>query len=140
MPAGPSCSTSICGAPNVAAGVRYPFAPVGTTMPNGMKIERRKIRGRISNGMLCSARELGLGADHEGILALSTDAAPGTPLLEALPLGDVRLVVDVMPNRPDLLSHQGLAREIAAATGRPVARAGSPRWRPGRRAHTPAHR
>ncbi len=115
---GPELLDVICGAPNVAAGVRYPFAAVGTTMPNGVKIERRKIRGQISNGMLCSARELGLGADHEGILPLSTDAAPGTPLLEALPLGDVRLVVDVMPNRPDLLSHQGLAREIAAATGR----------------------
>ncbi len=110
----------ICGAPNVTAGERYPFAPVGTTMPNGMKIERRKIRGQVSNGMLCSARELGLGADHEGIFALSTNAAPGTPLLEALAVGDVRLVVDVMPNRPDLLSHLGLAREIAAATGRPL--------------------
>ncbi len=110
----------ICGAPNVTAGERYPFAPVGTTMPNGMKIERRKIRGQVSSGMLCSARELGLGTDHEGIFALSTDAAPGTPLLEALAVGDVRLVVDVMPNRPDLLSHLGLAREIAAATGRPL--------------------
>jgi phenylalanyl-tRNA synthetase beta chain len=116
----------ICGAPNVAAGVRYPFAPVGTTMPNGMKIERRKIRGQLSNGMLCSARELGLGTDHDGVLALSTEAAPGTPLLEAVPLGDVRLVVDVMPNRPDLLSHQGLAREIAAATQRPLREAALP--------------
>jgi phenylalanyl-tRNA synthetase beta chain len=85
-----------------------------------MTIERRKIRGQLSNGMLCSARELGLGTDHDGILALSIDAPPGTPLLEALPVGDVRLVIDVMPNRPDLLSHHGVAREIAAATGRPL--------------------
>jgi phenylalanyl-tRNA synthetase beta chain len=110
----------ICGAPNVEVGVRYPFAPVGTTMPGGMKIERRKIRGRVSNGMLCSARELGLGTDHEGILPLDTTAAPGTPLLDAVALGDVRLVIDVLPNRPDLLSHRGLAREIAAAVGRPL--------------------
>jgi len=83
-------------------------------------IEKRKIRGFTSNGMLCSARELGLGEDHEGILALETEAAPGTPLLDVLPAGDVRLVVDVMPNRPDLLSHRGVAREIAALTDTPL--------------------
>src|ERR1700722_7856493 len=110
----------ICGAPNVRVGVRYPFAPVGATMPGGMKIERRKIRGRVSNGMLCSARELGLGTEHEGILPLNTAAAPGTPLLDAVALGDTRLVVDVLPTRPDLLSHRGLAREIAAAVHRPL--------------------
>ena len=73
--------------------------------------------------MGCSVRRAssGLGTDHEGILALATDAAPGTPLLDALAVGDTRLVMDVMPNRPDLLSHRGLAREIAAATGRPCA-------------------
>src|SRR5581483_2754837 len=95
----------VCGAPNVVVGALYPFARTGTTMPAGLVIERRKIRGFTSNGMLCSARELGLGDDHEGIMRLDTDAAPGTPLLEVLPLADVRLVVDVMPNRPDLLSH-----------------------------------
>ncbi len=105
----------VCGAPNVRAGALYPFAPVGTVMPGGLKIERRKIRGAVSAGMLCSARELGLGQDHEGILELELDVPPGTPLLQALPVGDTRLVVDVLPNRPDLLSHLGLAREIAAA-------------------------
>jgi phenylalanyl-tRNA synthetase beta chain len=108
----------ICGAPNVTAGTKYPFAPVGATLPGGLKIEKRKIRGRVSNGMLCSSRELGLGADHEGILPLSTEAAPGTPLLKVLEGADTRLVVDVLANRPDLLSHRGLAREIAAATGK----------------------
>jgi phenylalanyl-tRNA synthetase beta chain len=107
----------VCGAPNVAAGKLYPFAPTGTVMPGGLKIEKRKIRGQTSNGMLCSARELGLGQEHEGILELTLDAAPGTPLLQVMPLGDTRLVVDVLPNRPDLLSHLGLAREVAAITG-----------------------
>src|ERR671912_1779286 len=110
----------VCGAPNVQAGKLYPFAPTGTVMPGGLKIEKRKIRGQTSNGMLCSARELGLGQEHDGILELTVDAAPGTPLLQAMPIGDARLVVDVLPNRPDLLSHLGLAREIEAITGTPL--------------------
>lgn len=105
----------VCGAPNVEQGRLYPFAPTGTTMPNGLKIERRRIRGQTSNGMLCSPRELGLGEEHQGILRLDIDAAPGTPFLQAMPVGDTRLVIDVMPNRPDLLSHLGVAREVAAA-------------------------
>ena len=108
----------VCGAPNVRAGALYPFAPVGTTMPGGLKIEKRKIRGALSQGMLCSSRELGLGEDHEGILELSVAAAPGTRFLDAMPVGDTRLVLDVTPNRPDLLSHVGVAREVAAALGR----------------------
>ena len=116
----------VCGAPNVAAGTSYPFAPVGATLPGGLKIEKRKIRGVVSNGMLCSARELLLGQQptansqqlaDEGILALETDAAPGASFLETVGVGDTLLVVDVMPNRPDLLSHRGIAREVAAATG-----------------------
>lgn len=110
----------VCGAPNVTAGKLYPFAPTGTTMPDGLKIERRKIRGAVSNGMLCSARELGLGVEHDGILELQVDAAPGTPFLQAMPAGDVRLVIDVLANRPDLLSHRGIAREVAAVTGKPM--------------------
>jgi phenylalanyl-tRNA synthetase beta chain len=107
----------ICGAPNVTVGALYPFATVGTTMPNGMKIERRKIRGIVSNGMLCSAKELGLGEDHQGIMELSVSATPGTPFLSVMPVGDVRLILDVGANRPDLLSHMGVAREITAITG-----------------------
>ena len=114
----------VCGAPNVTAGKRYPFARIGTTVPHGkggapMKIERAKLRGELSEGMLCSARELGLGQDHDGILELETDAAPGTPLLEAVPLSDHRLEVDVTPNRPDLLCHKGVARELSASYGTP---------------------
>jgi phenylalanyl-tRNA synthetase beta chain len=111
----------VCGAPNVTAGKLYPFAPTGTVMPSGLKIEKRKIRGMVSNGMICSARELGLGEDHEGVMELSISAAPGTPFLRAMPVGDTRLVVDVGANRPDLLSHLGFAREIAAITRRPMA-------------------
>ena len=110
----------VCGAPNVEAGRRYPFAAVGATVPHGkggapMKLERAKIRGEVSEGMLCSARELGLGQDHDGILELVTDAPPGTPLLEVLPIADDRLVLDVGPNRPDLLGHKGVARELSVA-------------------------
>jgi phenylalanyl-tRNA synthetase beta chain len=107
----------VCGAPNVEVGTLYPFARAGTRMPNGMVIERRRIRGAVSNGMLCSARELGLGDDHAGIYALNLEATPGTPLLDVLPVGDWQFEIDVLPNRPDLLCHVGLAREISAITG-----------------------
>jgi phenylalanyl-tRNA synthetase beta chain len=110
----------VCGAKNVTAGRRYPFAAVGTTLPGGMVLERRKIRGEYSEGMLCSASELRLGEDHEGILELETTAAPGTPFLDAVPVADTRLELDVTPNRPDLLSHLGLARDLGAVLGRPV--------------------
>ena len=107
----------VCGAPNVAQGKLYPFAPVGTVLPGGLKLDKRKIRGATSNGMLCSSRELGLGTEHDGILELQVDVPPGTRFLDAVPVGDTRLVIDVTPNRPDLLSHLGIAREVAAATG-----------------------
>ncbi len=109
----------VCGAPNVTAGHKYPFARLGTTMPGGLVIEKRKIRGEPSEGMLCSARELGLGTDHDGIYTLDTDAAPGTPLLAVLQLGDDRLEIDVTPNRGDLLCHKGVARELAIAYDAP---------------------
>ena len=111
----------VCGAPNVTAGVKYPFARTGTTMPDGLKIEKRKIRGQTSNGMLCSSRELKLGTEHNGILALTTDAPPGTPILQVLgDVGDSQLNLDVLPNRPDLLSHRGMAREVSALLNVPM--------------------
>jgi phenylalanyl-tRNA synthetase beta chain len=110
----------VCGAPNVTQGMLYPFAPVGVTMPNGLKIEKRRIRGQTSNGMLCSPRELGLGDDQQGIMELTVDAKPGTPFLKVMPVGDTQIVIDVSPNRPDLLSHLGVAREIAAAVDSPL--------------------
>src|SRR3954449_8224037 len=109
----------VCGAANVTAGRKYPLAPVGATLPGGLKIEARKLRGETSQGMLCSARELGLGQDGDGIWELDTEAAPGTRLLDALPLADHRLIIDVGPNRPDLLGHKGVARELAASYGVP---------------------
>ncbi len=107
----------VCGAPNVQAGKTYPFAPVGATLPGGLKLERRKIRGVESNGMLCSAKELGLGPDEGGILELETSAAPGTRFLDAVPIADDQIVVDVPANRPDLLCHRGVARELAVGYG-----------------------
>jgi len=103
----------VCGAPNVRAGAFYPFAPAGSKLPGGVAIRRAKIRGEESNGMLCSARELELGRDHEGILELHGVFEPGASYVESVGLDDVRLVLDVTPNRPDLLSHRGVARELA---------------------------
>jgi len=110
----------VCGAPNVQAGKAYPFAPAGATLPGGLKLERRKIRGIESNGMLCSAKELGLGVDQAGILELQTDAPPGTPFLEAVPVADEQIIIDVSANRPDLLCHKGVAREVAVSFGATV--------------------
>src|SRR5437870_4371640 len=110
----------VCGAPNVQAGKLYPFAPVGATLPGGLKLERRKIRGVESNGMLCSAKELGLGADRDGILELDTKAPPGTPFLQAIPIGHEQILIDVSANRPDLLCHKGVARELAVSLGATV--------------------
>jgi phenylalanyl-tRNA synthetase beta chain len=94
----------------------YAFAPIGATLPGGVKIEKKKIRGRVSRGMLCSAAELGLGADGNGILAVDgIQAKPGARFIDVAAGGDFRFDIDVLPNRPDLLSHQGLARELGAA-------------------------
>src|SRR5690606_9162208 len=103
----------VCGAPNVRAGRFYPFAPVGAGLPGGITIRKAKIRGEESQGMLCSERELGLGRSHEGLMELHGTYTPGESFARALGLDDVRLVVDVTPNRPDLLSHWGVARELA---------------------------
>ncbi|UDY36223.1 phenylalanine--tRNA ligase subunit beta [Dermatobacter hominis] len=114
----------VCGATNMVAGDLVPLATVGTVMPGGMEIAARKMRGEMSNGMLCSAAELELGDDHSGILVLGGTAesqpAPGTPLAEALELrSDVVFDVDVNPNRPDALSVVGVARDLAARQGVP---------------------
>jgi phenylalanyl-tRNA synthetase beta chain len=105
----------VCGAPNVQAGAFYPFAPVGATLPGGMKIRKAKIRGETSQGMLCSASELGLGRDSAGILQLPGEFTPGESFITGVGLDDARLELEVTANRPDLLSHYGVAREIAPA-------------------------
>src|SRR5437667_3095719 len=107
----------VCGAPNVQTGKVYPYAPVGAVLPGGLKLERKKIRGVESNGMLLSAKELGLGADHSGILELDTAAPPGTRFIDAVGIADHQIVIDVPANRPDLLCHKGVARELAAVLG-----------------------
>jgi phenylalanyl-tRNA synthetase beta chain len=103
----------VCGAPNVQAGGLYPFAPVGAVLPGDFAIKKAKIRGEVSQGMLCSSKELGLGSDHSGILALEGDPTPGTSFVSALGLDDATLDVEVTANRGDLLSHAGVGRELA---------------------------
>ncbi len=105
----------VCGAPNVIEGASYPFIGPGGALPGGFVIERRKIRGVVSNGMLCSEQELGIGRDSAGILHLEDGPAPGTPIAEVLGLPDTRLTLDLTPNRVDLACHLGVARELAPA-------------------------
>jgi phenylalanyl-tRNA synthetase beta chain len=104
-----------CGAFNMSVGDLVPLATLGTTMPNGMEIARRKMRGEWSNGMLCSPPELGLPGDAGGILLLGDGLQPGTPLKEALGIeSDVLYDLEINPNRPDAMSIAGVARDLAA--------------------------
>ncbi|GMU79594.1 MAG: phenylalanine--tRNA ligase beta subunit [Acidimicrobiia bacterium] len=104
----------VCGAPNISPGMVVPFAPVGATLPGGFVLERRKIRGQVSDGMLCSAKELGLGDDHAGILELDATTEPGLDIRTVLGLDDVIFDLAITPNRPDAMCVVGVAREIAA--------------------------
>lgn len=106
----------VCGAPNVAAGMRVPCALVGAVLP-GLEIKAAKLRGVESNGMLCSARELGLSDDHGGLLPLAADAPIGMDIRQFLDLDDVILTLKMTPNRSDCLSMFGVARDLAAITG-----------------------
>ena len=107
----------VCGAPNVTAGMKSPLAVPGVTLPNGIKLRKSKIRGVVSNGMLCSAIELGLGEESDGIIALADDAPVGMPLIEYLGLPDTVFDLDLTPNRGDCFSVLGVARDVAALTG-----------------------
>lgn len=107
----------VCGAPNVRAGMKTPFALDGALLPGGLAIRRTKLRGVESAGMLCSARELGLSEDHEGILELPADCQTGSDLRAALALDDTVITLNVTPNRGDVLSMIGVAREVAALAG-----------------------
>ena len=106
--------TVVCGAPNVAVGGKYPFAPLGTKLPCGITIAKRKVRGVVSEGMLCAEDELGLSDDHTGLMELDAQWAPGTPLAEVLGPPETVMEVEITPNRPDCLSLLGIAREVAA--------------------------
>src|SRR6059036_2755372 len=107
----------VCGATNYKVGDKVPLALPGTKLPNGTEIRKSKLRGVESEGMLCSPIELGLGEDASGLLILSPDAKVGAPIGDLFP-ADTILDVEITPNRCDLLSHFGLAREIAALTGK----------------------
>jgi phenylalanyl-tRNA synthetase beta chain len=110
----------VCGAPNAAAGMMVPCAIVGARLP-GLEIKAAKLRGVESFGMLCSARELGLSEDHAGLLELPPDAPVGQDVREFLALDDTLFTIKLTPNRSDCLSVAGIAREVAALTGLPVA-------------------
>jgi phenylalanyl-tRNA synthetase beta chain len=107
----------VCGAPNVRAGMRAPCALPGARLPGGMEIKVAKVRGVASNGMLCSARELGLSQDHSGLLELAPDAPVGADFGSYYELDDRTLEVKLTPNRPDCLSVLGIAREVASLSG-----------------------
>ena len=108
----------VCGATNIAAGQRVPVALPGAVLPGDRRIERTEKMGVVSNGMLCSGDELRLTADADGILILPSDTPLGVPLVDLY--GDTVLDVDVKPNRGDVLSLIGLAREVSAVSGAPV--------------------
>jgi phenylalanyl-tRNA synthetase beta chain len=118
-------ATIVCGAPNVAAGQTVAVATPGAVMPDGTKIKQAKLRGVISEGMICAETELDLsppGSPSEGILVLDdltldAEFAPGTPLADVLPIAGEVLELEITPNRPDCLGVYGVARELHAATG-----------------------
>ena len=115
----------VCGAQNFNAGDKVPVAVVGTTLPNGMTIKKAKLRGVVSEGMNCSATELGVGGDASGLLILPVDAPVGQPFAQYWDLADTVLELEITPNRPDCLSVAGVAREIGAITGKPASWPGS---------------
>jgi len=114
--------TIVCGAPNVATGQTVPVALPGAVMPGGQEIGEAKLRGVRSAGMICAAAELGVGESPEGIMVLEDDGlAPGTPLSEVLPVGEAVLELEVTPNRVDCFGVYGVAREVHAISGAPLA-------------------
>lgn len=108
--------TIVCGAQNFEAGDKVPVALVGATLPNGITIKKAKLRGVASEGMNCSATELGIGSDASGLLILPEDAPVGVPFAQYRGLADTVIELEVTPNRPDCLSMAGVAREVAAIT------------------------
>jgi phenylalanyl-tRNA synthetase beta chain len=111
----------VCGAKNFQAGDKVPLALPGALLPGGVKIRASKLRGVESEGMLCSSKELNLAEDAAGLLILPGDTPIGAPLSRIFP-ADTVLTVEVTPNRPDLLSHYGIARELAALLDLPAAK------------------
>ena len=119
-PAG-GVKTIVCGAQNYKVGDRVPVALPGAVLPGNFVIKQSKIRGQLSDGMMCSGKEIGVPDDVDGLLILAGRPALGTPINAVLPAGDVVLDIEITPNRPDCLSHLGIARELAAWFKRPLA-------------------
>jgi phenylalanyl-tRNA synthetase beta chain len=117
--------TIVCGAPNVAAGQTVPVALPGATMPGGQTLGQAKLRGVVSDGMILSEAELEIGDDAAGIVVLDDGAQPGSPLAEVLPVAEPVLELEVNSNRVDCLGVYGIAREVHAITGAPLA---EPPW------------
>ncbi len=111
----------VCGAWNFGAGAKVAVALPGATLPNGLTLERRELRGQVSEGMILAEDEVDLGTDHKGIMVLDDSLAPGTPLADVLPLVEHVLEVEPTGNRSDLLSIYGIAREVAALFGAELA-------------------
>ena len=115
----------VCGAWNFGVGATVGVALPGATLPNGLELDRREVRGEVSDGMILAEDEVGLGGEHSGIMLLP-ETEPGTPLADVLPLVDHVLLVEATGNRPDLQSVYGLAREIATLYDLPLERDASP--------------
>ncbi|HZI39723.1 MAG TPA: phenylalanine--tRNA ligase subunit beta, partial [Acidimicrobiia bacterium] len=109
----------VCGAHNYVVGDVVPWAPPGAELPGGFRLERRRIRGQFSDGMLCAPDELGLSDDHSGIMILPPDTPLGEDLRTVLSLDDIVFDLEITPNRPDAMSIAGVARDLAAAFGLP---------------------
>ena len=120
---GSTAQQIVCGAPNVAAGQLVAVAKPGAIMPDGTRLNKARLRGVESNGMILAEDELGIGIDHSETLVLGNGAdslRPGMPLAEVLPIETDVLVLEITPNRPDCLAIYGMAREIHAATNAPL--------------------
>jgi len=115
--AGDATLQIVCGAPNARVGLKAPLARIGARLPNGTEIKQAALRGVESNGMLCSAKELGIDADASGLMELSADAPVGETLENYLGLPDASIELKLTPNRPDCLSVHGLARDVGALFG-----------------------
>jgi phenylalanyl-tRNA synthetase beta chain len=113
--------TIVCGAPNVAAGQTVAVALPGARMPGGEKLRKAKLRGVASEGMILAADEIEVNEDHDGIMVLDDSLAAGTPLAEVVPLAEPVLEIEVTPNRSDCFGVHGVAREVHAVTGAPLA-------------------
>ena len=117
----------VCGAPNVDVGQKIAFAPVGSILPEGIKIGKAKIRGEVSNGMICSESELGISQEHDGIMVLKENAKAGTPFVQYILENAASIELDITPNRPDCFSHIGVARDLSVKMSTPLS---SPNYNP----------